>query len=323
MEKSIAVLTSGGEAPGMNAAIRAVVRTGIAYECHVFGVRNGYHGLINGQFERMSTRDVGGILQRGGTILGSARSEEFMTVDGRSEAIRNLNRRGIDALVVIGGNGSQAGANELFKMGLPVVGVASTIDNDLVGSEITIGVDTALNIALEAIDRLKVTASSHQRAFIIEVMGRKCGYLALAAGVAGGAEAITVPERKTDPEQIADAVRIAYEHGKNHALVVAAEGADYNAAKLTEFFVAHRERLGFSVRSTILGHVQRGGEPGASDRILASKLGNGAVQAILREEYGVLIGLNKNKVTATPYEGIIGKVKNLDEDLFELAELLD
>ncbi|MEL7625662.1 MAG: 6-phosphofructokinase [Anaerolineaceae bacterium] len=323
MEKSIAVLTSGGDAPGMNAAIRAVVRTGIINEWDVYGVRNGYQGLINGQFEKMTTRDVGGILQRGGTVLGSARSEAFMTVEGRTQAIRNLNRRGVDALVVIGGNGSQAGANELFKMGFPVVGVASTIDNDLVGSEITIGVDTALNIALEAIDRLKVTASSHQRAFILEVMGRKCGYLALMAGLAGGAEAITLPERKTDPEEIAETLRLAYERGKNHAIIVAAEGADYNAAKLTEFFTVHKERLGFSVRTTILGHVQRGGEPGASDRILASRLGCGAVQAIAREEYGVLIGLIKNKVTATPYDEIVGRNKELDEEMIELARLLD
>ncbi len=323
MNKSIAVLTSGGDAPGMNAAIRAVVRTGIKNGWDVYGVRNGYQGLINGQFERMTTRDVGGILQRGGTILGSARCAEFTTVEGRALAIRNLNQRGVEALVVIGGNGSQTGAYELNKMGFPVVGVASTIDNDLVGTEITIGVDTALNIALEAIDRLKVTATSHQRAFILEVMGRKCGYLALAAGLAGGAEAITLPERETDPEEIAETLSKAYEHGKNHALIVAAEGADYNAAKLTEFFKEHRDRLGFSVRSTILGHVQRGGEPGAADRILASRLGCGAVQAITRGEYGVLVGLNQNKVTTTPYEEIVGKTRELDEGLFELARLLD
>lgn len=323
MINNIAVLTSGGDAPGMNAAIRAVVRCGIAQGWRVFGVRNGYQGLINGRIETMGTRDVGGIMQQGGTILGSARSEEFLTEDGRTQAIRNLNQRDIDALVVIGGNGSQAGACELYKMGFPVVGVASTIDNDLVGSDITIGVDTALNVALEAIDRLKVTASSHQRAFILEVMGRNCGYLALAAGVAGGAEAITLPEIKTDPEEIAEELRLAYEHGKNHAIVVAAEGAYYNAAKLTEYFTEHRERLGFSVRSTILGHVQRGGEPGASDRILASRLGCGAVQAIAREEFGVLTGMIKNEVTTTPYEEVVGKVKQLDENLINLQKLLD
>ena len=323
MVKNIAVLTSGGDAPGMNAAIRSVVRCGISMGWKVYGVRNGYKGLINGQFEAMGTRDVGGILQLGGTMLGSARCEEFRTVEGRELAIRNLRQRGVDALVVIGGNGSQSGAYELYKMGFPVVGVASTIDNDLVGSDITIGVDTALNIALEAIDRLKVTASSHQRAFIIEVMGRNCGYLALMAGLAGGAEAITLPEVKTDPEEIAAKLRSAYDHGKYHALVVAAEGAEYNAKALTDFFTEHKERLGFSVRSTILGHVQRGGNPGASDRILASKLGKGAVDAIAREEFGALVGLISDKVKTTPYEKIIGKTKELNKELFELARILD
>jgi len=200
MPKKIAVLTSGGDAPGMNAAIRSVVRCGIAKGWEVFGVKNGYQGLINGQIELMTTRHVGGILQRGGTILGSARCTEFETVEGRKKAIRNMNQLGIEALVVIGGNGSQSGNFALHQMGYPVVGIASTIDNDLVGSDITLGVDTALNIALEAIDRLKVTASSHQRAFILEVMGRKCGYIALMSGLAGGAEAITLPEIETDPE---------------------------------------------------------------------------------------------------------------------------
>lgn len=323
MGKSIAVLTSGGDAPGMNAAIRAVVRTGIAKGWDVYGVTNGYQGLINGQIQKLTSRDVGGILQRGGTILGSARCTEFETVEGRTLAIRNLNRLGIEAQIVIGGNGSQTGAHFLNQMGFPTVGVASTIDNDLVGSDMTIGVDTALNIALEAIDRLKVTASSHQRAFILEVMGRKCGYLALASGLAGGAEAITLPERKTDPEEIAEDLRLAYSHGKNHALIVAAEGAEYNAAKLTEFFQKHRDRLGFSVRSTILGHVQRGGEPGAFDRILASRLGNGAVECIERGEFGVLVGQLKSKVATTPYEEITGKTKKLDPQMIALAKILD
>jgi 6-phosphofructokinase 1 len=191
--KRIAVLTSGGDAPGMNAAIRAVVRSGIFKGWEVYGVHHGYKGLISGDITQMGNRDVGGIIQLGGTILGSARCPEFETIDGRTTAIRELNQLGIDALVVIGGNGSQTGAYEFNKMGFPVVGVASTIDNDLYGSDITIGVDTALNIALEAIDRLKVTASSHQRAFLVEVMGRKCGYLALMSGIAGGAESIVLP----------------------------------------------------------------------------------------------------------------------------------
>ncbi|MGB9634749.1 MAG: ATP-dependent 6-phosphofructokinase, partial [Chloroflexaceae bacterium] len=192
--KRIAVLTSGGDAPGMNAAIRAVVRTGLDKGFEVFGVRHGYRGLIAGEFSLLTARDVGGIMQRGGTILGSARSEEFRTAEGQREALRRLGDAGIEALVVIGGNGSQTGSYALAKAGFPVVGVASTIDNDLYGSEITLGVDTALNIALEAIDRLKVTASSHLRAFVVEVMGRDCGYLALMTGIAGGAEAVTLPE---------------------------------------------------------------------------------------------------------------------------------
>jgi len=269
------------------------------------------------------TREVGGILQRGGTILGSARCEEFKTFEGREQAIRSLNRRGVDALVVIGGNGSQAGSFALSEMGFPVVGIASTIDNDLYGSDVTIGVDTALNIALEAIDRLKVTASSHQRAFIVEVMGRNCGYIALMSGLAGGAEAITLPEIDTDIEVLADTLRLAYEHGKSHALIVAAEGAKYNAAELTEYFKTNRDRHGFSVRSTILGHVQRGGEPTAADRVLGSKFGLGAIEAIDRGEFGVLVGTQDNHIVTTPFSEVIGKSKPLDEDLLRLARILD
>jgi len=307
----------------MNAAIRSVVRCAVSKGWTTFGVRNGYQGLIDGLFEPMGTREVGGILQRGGTILGSARCEEFKTFEGREQAIRSLNRRGVDALVVIGGNGSQAGSFALSEMGFPVVGIASTIDNDLYGSDVTIGVDTALNIALEAIDRLKVTASSHQRAFIVEVMGRNCGYIALMSGLAGGAEAITLPEIDTDIEVLADTLRLAYEHGKSHALIVAAEGAKYNAAELTEYFKTNRDRHGFSVRSTILGHVQRGGEPTAADRVLGSKFGLGAIEAIDRGEFGVLVGTQDNHIVTTPFSEVIGKSKPLDEDLLRLARILD
>jgi len=307
----------------MNAAIRSVVRCAVSKGWTTFGVRNGYQGLIDGLFEPMGTREVGGILQRGGTVLGSARCEEFKTFEGREQAIRSLNRRGVDALVVIGGNGSQAGSFALSEMGFPVVGIASTIDNDLYGSDVTLGVDTALNIALEAIDRLKVTASSHQRAFIVEVMGRNCGYIALMSGLAGGAEAITLPEIDTDIEVLADTLRLAYEHGKSHAIIVAAEGAKYNAAELTEYFKTNRDRHGFSVRSTILGHVQRGGEPTAADRVLGSKFGLGAIEAIDRGEFGVLVGIQNNHITTTPFSEVIGKSKPLDEDLLRLARILD
>jgi 6-phosphofructokinase 1 len=321
--KRVAVLTSGGDAPGMNAAIRSVIRCGVAKGWDMYGVRQGYAGLISGNIHQMGTRDVGGILQKGGTILGSARCEEFTTKEGRIKAIRALRQMGIDALVVIGGNGSQTGSYYLNEQGFPVVGIASTIDNDLVGTEMTIGVDTALNIALEAIDRLKVTASSHQRAFLIEVMGRKCGYIALMSGIAGGAEYILIPEVESDPEEVAESLRLAYEHGKTHAIIVVAEGATYNANALTQYFEKHKERLGFKIRATILGHVQRGGNPGAFDRLLASRFGNGAIEAIDRGEFGVLVGLNKGKVTTTPLQDVVGQKKELNQEMIKLARKLE
>jgi len=320
--KRIAVLTSGGDAPGMNAAIRAVVRTGVARGWEVRGVRRGYAGLAGGEMVPLGARDVGGILQLGGTILGSARCPEFRTEEGRRRALRALVGQGIEALVVIGGNGSQAGAYELSRMGFPVVGVASTIDNDLAGSEVTIGVDTALNVALESIDRLKTTASSHGRAFLVEVMGRHCGYLALMAGIAGGAEAVVIPEVETDPEALARELRGAYERGKSHALVVVAEGAQLNATRLAEYFHENEKRLGFELRVTILGHVQRGGAPGAYDRLLATRLGAAAVAALARGENGVLVGWARGGVTTTPLAEVAGRQKALDPELFELAQVL-
>jgi 6-phosphofructokinase 1 len=207
-------------------------------------------------------------------------------------------------------------------MGFPVVGIASTIDNDLLGSEITIGVDTALNIALEAIDRLKVTAASHQRAFLIEVMGRNCGYLALMAGIAGGAEAIVIPEYEMSPDKVADEIQAAYERGKAHGIVVVAEGARYNADKLIEYFQQHKEQLGFELRVTKLGHVQRGGAPLAFDRTLATRFGAAAVEALARHEYGVLVGLNKGDITTTPLAEIVGKTRSINPELVQLAEIL-
>jgi 6-phosphofructokinase 1 len=320
--KRIAVLTSGGDAPGMNAAIRAVARTGIDRGWDVYGVLHGYAGLINGSFRLLGLRDVGGIIQQGGTILGSARCLEFKTEEGRLKALRALHQEEINALVVIGGDGSQTGAMELHRLGYPVVGVASTIDNDLCGFDITIGVDTALGIALEAIDRLKITASSHERAFLVEVMGRDCGYLALMAAIAGGAEAVVVPEVDTDPELIAAELRSAYERGKAHAVVVVAEGARYNAEGLAAYFQEHRARLGFELRSTILGHVQRGGSPSAFDRLLATQLGAAATEHLARGEYGRLIGLRHGTPTATPLAEVIANRKSLEPRLLELARVL-
>jgi 6-phosphofructokinase 1 len=320
--RKIGVLTSGGDAPGMNAAVRAVVRCAAERGWEVVGVQHGYAGLISGTLQPLTVRDVGGILQRGGTILGSARSPEFRTQEGRERALRNLAVAGAKALVVIGGNGSQSGAHLLCEMEYPVVGIASTIDNDLAGSDITIGVDTALNIALEAIDRLKTTASSHQRAMLVEVMGRDCGYLALMAALAGGAEAVVLPEVETDPRDLAEQLRDAYRRGKAHAVIVVAEGAKYNAETMAAYFGAHPEECGFDLRVTKLGHVQRGGAPGAFDRILGTRLGAGAVDALARGQRGVLVGIVQGEVTATPLAEVVGRQKPLDLNLMRLNEVL-
>jgi 6-phosphofructokinase 1 len=318
----IAVLTSGGDAPGMNAAIRSVVRTGVDKGWEVFGVHHGYQGLVNGDMVQFGARDVSNIIQLGGTVLGSARCPEFKTEEGRRKALRELNQHRIEALVVIGGNGSQTGAHTLCQMGFPVVGVASTIDNDLYGSDVTIGVDTALNIALEAIDRLKVTASSHERAFLVEVMGRDCGYLALMSGIAGGAEAICIPEFETQPEALAELIEQAYERGKSHAIIVVAEGAKHNAEALARYFQEHNERLGFELRVTRIGHVQRGGAPGAFDRLLGTRLAALAVEQIAEGTFGVLVGTLKGEIATTPYDEVANKKKPLDPKLFELAHVL-
>ncbi len=321
--KKIAVLTSGGDAPGMNAAIRAVVRSGISKGWDVVGVKNGYYGLLTENFVQLGPRDVGGIMQRGGTMLGSARCNDFKHETGQKKAIRNLNSIGVEGLIVIGGNGTQTGAFKLSQIGFPVVGVASTIDNDLYGSDITIGVDTALNIALEAVDRLKITASSHQRAFLLEVMGRDCGYLALMTALSGGAEAVIIPEVPTRPEDIARQIGEAYEKGKAHAIVIVAEGAEYNAEKLSNYFKKHHETLGFDLRVAILGHIQRGGTPSAYDRILASRLGAGAVEAMANGQFGVLTGWINSAVTYTPLSEVVANKKTLDPSIIALADLLD
>ena len=320
--KRLAVLTSGGDAPGMNAAIRAVTRMALARGIEVFGVRHGYTGLIAGELGHLGARDVGGILQRGGTMLGTARCAALKTEAGQIEALRQLHSRGIDGLVVIGGNGSQAGAHALSMRGLPVVGVASTIDNDLLGSDITIGATTAIDVALESVDRLGVTASSHQRGFLVEVMGRDCGYLATIVGIAGGAEAIVIPEEDTTPEAVAVEIRDAYQRGKTHALVVVAEGAKHNADALAKYFKAHAAQLGFDMRVCKLGHVQRGGAPGVTDRMLATRLGAAAVEHLVQQTHGVVVGMIGGKVTATPLAEVIGRIKPLDASLLELAHKL-
>jgi 6-phosphofructokinase 1 len=295
--KSIAILTSGGDAPGMNAAIRAVTRCALDQHIEVFGVRQGWQGLVDDSIGQLKARDVGGIIQVGGTFLGSARCKEFREPAGRSKALRNLSKRGIDGLVVIGGNGSQTGSSALFDLGFPVVGVASTVDNDLLGSDVTIGCDTALNVTLEAIDHLRTTGSSHNRAFIVETMGRDCGYLALMAGLAGGAEVISTPENEVSAADIAMRLRAA-------------------------FFEADRTLVGFELRATVLGHVVRGAPPTAFDRILGTRLGVGAVNALTSGDFGVLVGYQRSEITRTPLKDIAGRTKPIKTELLELARVL-
>jgi 6-phosphofructokinase 1 len=320
--KRIAVLTSGGDAPGMNAALRAVTRAALARQWEVSGVRNGYAGLLADTIDPLQARDVGGIIQRGGTFLGSARCPEFIEAAGRGKALRNLAARGIDALVVIGGNGSQTGTASLAKEGFAAVGVPSTIDNDLFGTDISIGADTAINVTLEAIDRLRTTASSHQRAFVVETMGRDCGYIALMAGIAGGAEVIAIPELEVEPAEIAERLRAAYRRGKTHALVVMAEGAKHGVAALLKHYGEQRDTIGFDLRVTRLGHVVRGGVPSAADRVLATRLGAAAVDSLAAGRHGVVLGMLGGTVAATPLAEIGGRTRPADAALLELARTM-
>ena len=320
--KKIAVLTSGGDAPGMNAAVRAVTRGALARGWEAFGVRNGYAGLLGDAIEPMAARDVGGIIQSGGTVLGSARCPEFAEPAGRKQALLNLQKHKIDALVVIGGNGSQSGSASLAREGFPVVGVPSTIDNDLYGNDVSIGCDSAINVTLEAIDRLRTTASSHQRAFAVETMGRNCGYIALMSGIAGGAEVIALPEHELAPADVAERLRDAYRRGKTHALAVIAEGAKCGVHELMEYYGAHRKSIGFDLRVTRLGHVVRGGTPSAADRVLATRLGAAAVDTLAGGKHGVLVGIIKGDVVVTPLAEITGRTRPADASLLELARVM-
>ena len=319
----IGVLTSGGDNPGLNPCIRAVVRMGLHKGTEVMGVHRGYAGLIGGEIDEMDARSVGGILGRGGTILGTARAPAFETPQGRRQALQTLNRFEINGLVVIGGNGSLTGALELHRLGFPTVGVPSTIDNDINGTDMSIGVDTALNTILGAIDKIKDTASSHNRAFLIETMGRNSGYLALASGLAGGAELVLCPEIETSLDDVIATVEEAYIRGKAHAIIVVAEGwkpgTDEVALKLTE----RKTELGFSVRVTRLGHVQRGGPASAFDRILATRLGAEAVRQLVAGNSGQMIGWLNSDFHVIPLEEAVTYQKELDKELYNLSTIMD
>ena len=318
----LAVMTSGGDAPGMNAAVRGVTRAALAQEWETYGVYHGYTGLINGDLRPLTRRSVGGILHQAGSTLGTTRCEMLKTQAGREQALATLRQFDIAALIIIGGNGSQTGAFDLYRHGAPVIGVASTIDNDLYGTDISIGATTAVDVALSAINQLRATASSMARAFLVEVMGRNCGYLALTAAIAGGAEAVVIPELDSDPEALAQELHSAWGRGKSHAIAVVAEGAKYNAAALLRHFHEHRARLGFELRATCLGHVQRGGAPGAFDRMLGTELGVAAVEAVLERQFGLLIGMHAGKPSHTALEAVAGRTKPADIELLKMARML-
>ncbi len=318
--KRIAVMTSGGDAPGMNAAIRAVVRTGLEHKVEVFGIRQAYAGLMNGDMSLLSSREVSGILQRGGTILQTARNEEFKTPSGQRKAMRRLNEDDIEGVVVIGGDGSLRGAMALHKLGVPVIGIPGSIDNDIWGTDMSIGVDTALNTILDSLDRLRDTATSHNRGFIIEVMGRNCGYLALMSSILGGAEVVITPENAPTMEEVTDMLEDAYVRGKSHAIAVIAEGAPYTTADLIDYL--EERHVSFEMRLTILGHIQRGGKPSAFDRLLATRMGVAAFEKMLAGESGVMVGLQGRKMVSVPLEEVATKAREIDEDYHRMAHIL-
>jgi len=321
--KRIGILTSGGDSPGMNPFIRAVVRRGISYGMEVVGIIAGYQGLCDSNVREMTLRSVGGILDRAGTILETARSEEFMTREGYRKALRTLNEQGIEGLVVLGGDGSMRGAMALYESGIKVIGAPGTIDNDMYGTEITIGVDTALNTVLDCIDMIRATASSHQRAFLIEVMGRHCGYLALIAGIAAGAEMICIPEKPFELDDVAAVLDQAYVRGKAHCIVVVAEGAQYNALTIEKYLRESRHDLGFDVRSSILGYIQRGGKPTAYERLLATRLGAFAVDCLAGDQHGVMVGVSGHQLITTPLPDVVSHRQELDLSLHDLARRLE
>jgi len=316
MKLKIGVLTSGGDAPGMNAAIRAVVRRAISLGVKVYGIRRGYEGLLDGEMYPMNVSSVADIIHRGGTILHTARSKRFRLPEGQDLAAARVRGLGLDGVVVIGGDGTFRGMVELCRRGVKAVGVPATIDNDIPYTDYSIGFDTAVNTGVEAVNRLRDTATSHERIFVVETMGRHSGQLALAVGVAGGAESILIPEVPLEIEEVCRRLRRGLERGKKHSIIVVAEGAGsgFEVAKEIE------ERMGTEIRVTVLGHVQRGGTPTAFDRLLASRLGAGAVDALCRGETNVMIGIKGADLTITSMEKVLSGRKEIDMELYNLAE---
>ena len=322
--KTIGVLTSGGDAPGMNAAIRAITRAAIFNGFKVKGIYRGYKGLVDDEIVELKTQNVSGIMHHGGTILKTARCKEFMTAEGRQQAYENVKKHGIDALVVIGGDGSLSGARQFAsEFDFPIVGVPGTIDNDLNGTDHTIGYDTALNTIMWCVDRIRDTASSHERLFIVEVMGRESGFLALNGAIASGAEAAIIPEMSTEVDQLSELIQSGFRKSKNSSIILVAEspvtgGAMGVADRIKKEFPQYNLR----VRVTILGHLQRGGTPTAQDRILASRMGAAAIDALLEGQRNIMIGDDDEKIVYVPFSKAIRKDKPIDRDLLELLRQL-
>ncbi len=320
--KKIAVFTSGGDSPGMNACIRAITRTAIYHGVEVVGIYRGYEGMIDGDFTNLASHDVSNIIQKGGTILKSARSARFMTKEGRAIAYNQLKQAGIEGVVAIGGNGTFTGAKVFMEeFDIPFVGVPGTIDNDLAGTDITLGYDTAINTAMEAIDKIKDTAHAHNRLFFVEVMGRDVGFIAVATGIATGAEAVLIPETKTDIAALAKALRKNLRNKKTSSIIVVAEGDDEGGALL----IAKKVQAlfdGYETRTTILGHVQRGGNPSCADRVLASRLGLAAVEELLKGKGGVMVGQIHRDIVPTSFSTAIKHENKMDTGLLNIVEIL-
>lgn len=320
--KTIGVLTSGGDAPGMNAAIRAVTRAAIVNGIKVKGIYRGYKGLMEGEVTELGTQDVSGIIQRGGTILKSARSEEFRTPEGRKRAFETIQREQIDALIVIGGDGTFTGARLLAQeYNVPVIGLPGTIDNDLWGTDATIGYDTALNTIVECVDKLRDTGTSHERLFLVEVMGRDAGFLTLSAAIAAGAEAAIIPERATVAEQLEEAIGQGRRKHKNSGIVLVQEHAiEGGARKVAE--IIEKVHPEYGTRVTILGHLQRGGSPSAYDRILASRLGVAAIQALMEEQRSIMVGVQDSEIVYVPLSKAIKQKKDIKDDKWQALQVL-
>ncbi len=320
--KRIGVLTSGGDAPGMNAAIRAVTRTALYHGIEVIGIRHGYDGMINGYFKLLKTFHVSDIIQRGGTILKTARSDEFRTPEGRRKAYEQLRDRGIDGVVVIGGDGTFTGAR-IFgeEYDIPLIGIPGTIDNDLYGTDYTIGFDTALNTVIEAVDKIRDTASSHNRLFFIEVMGAEAGFIAIRSGIACGAEAIIIPEVKDQVKNLRAFLEEGYKRKKSSNIIIVAEGA-YPGGAFGIADAVKEDFEGYSVRVTVLGHIQRGGSPSAFDRFTASRLGYAAVDALLDDQKSAMIGLQNNEITLVPFSKAVKLHKEVRREYLEIANVL-